>query len=81
MARRGSHLNEIICYYYPEGLYFQIKKEIWENIEKFFIKHFPNKRYLADSLLVSDKKIPYKYLLQALGPLSILENIQKSSFT
>ena len=33
MASRGSHLNEIIFHYYPEGLYFQIKKEIWENIQ------------------------------------------------
>ena len=31
MASRGSHLNEIIFHYYSEGLYFQIKKEIWEN--------------------------------------------------
>ena len=30
---RGSHLNEIICHYWPKGLYFQIKKEIWENIQ------------------------------------------------
>ena len=28
MASRGSHLNEIIFQYEPEGLYFQIKKEI-----------------------------------------------------
>ena len=28
MASRGSHLNEIIFHYYPEGLYFQLKKEI-----------------------------------------------------
>ena len=28
MASRGSHLNEIIFHYYPEGLYFKIKKEI-----------------------------------------------------
>ena len=28
MASRGSHLNEIIFRYQPEGLYFQIKKEI-----------------------------------------------------
>ena len=33
MASRGSHLNEIIFYYELEGLYFQIKKEIWENIQ------------------------------------------------
>ena len=32
MARRGSHLNEIIFHYLPERLYFQIKNEIWENI-------------------------------------------------
>ena len=25
---QGSHLNEIIFHYKPEGLYFQIKKEI-----------------------------------------------------
>ena len=25
MASQGSHLNEIICHYYPEGLYFQMK--------------------------------------------------------
>ena len=29
----ASHLNEIIFHYQPEGLYFQIKKEIWENIQ------------------------------------------------
>ena len=28
-----SHLNEIIFHYYVEGLYFQIKKEISENIQ------------------------------------------------
>ena len=28
MARRGSYLNEIIFHYKPEGLYFEIKKEI-----------------------------------------------------
>ena len=28
MARRGSHLNEIIFHYQQGGLYFQIKKEI-----------------------------------------------------
>ena len=33
MAIRDSHFNEIIFHYYPEGLYFQIKKEIWENIQ------------------------------------------------
>ena len=31
MASRGSHLNEIILHYCR--LYFQIKKEIWENIQ------------------------------------------------
>ena len=33
MANRGSHLNEIVFHYWPDGLYFQIKKEIWENIQ------------------------------------------------
>ena len=33
MASRGSHLNEIIFHYKSEGLYFQIKQEIWENIQ------------------------------------------------
>ena len=33
MASQGSHLNEIIFHYKPEGLYFQIKKEILENIQ------------------------------------------------
>ena len=33
MANRVSHFNEIIFHYLPEGLYFQIKKEIWENIQ------------------------------------------------
>ena len=28
MASLGRHLNEIIFHYEPEGLYFQIKKEI-----------------------------------------------------
>ena len=28
VTSRGSHLNEIIFHYYPQGLYFQIKKEI-----------------------------------------------------
>ena len=32
-ASRGSYLNKIIFYYWREGLYFQIKKEIWENIQ------------------------------------------------
>ena len=30
---RGSHLNEIIFHYEPEGSCFQIKKEISENIQ------------------------------------------------
>ena len=52
MASRGSHLNEIIFHYEPEGLYFQIKKEVSENIEQFFLKHFPKKkRYLADPVV------------------------------
>ena len=33
MASQGNYLNEIIFHYLPEGLYFQIKKEIWENIQ------------------------------------------------
>ena len=33
MAIRGSHLNEIIFHYQPEGLYFQIKIEILENMQ------------------------------------------------
>ena len=33
MASRGRHLNEIICHYYPDVLYFQIRKEILENIQ------------------------------------------------
>ena len=33
MASRGSRLNESIFHYYPDGLYFQIKTEIWENIQ------------------------------------------------
>ena len=28
MVSLGSHLNEIICHYQSEGLYFQVKKEI-----------------------------------------------------
>ena len=28
MASEGSHLNEFIFHYQPEGLYFQINKEI-----------------------------------------------------
>ena len=36
MASRGSHWNEIILLYKPEGLYFQLKKEICENIQLFF---------------------------------------------
>ena len=33
IASRGRHLNEIIFHYYAEGLYFQVKIEIWENIQ------------------------------------------------
>ena len=33
-----------------EGLYIQIKKDICENIQKFFLKHFPKKSYLADPI-------------------------------
>ena len=33
MASRGSHLNDVIFHYYPKGLYFQIKREILENIQ------------------------------------------------
>ena len=29
---------------------FQIKTEIWENIQWFFLKHFPKKKYLADPI-------------------------------
>ena len=36
MAIRGSHLNEIIFHYYPEGLYFQIKKK-FEKIFSSFV--------------------------------------------
>ena len=36
MTSKGSQLNEIIFHYYPEGLYFQMKKEIWENIQVLF---------------------------------------------
>ena len=36
MTSRGSHLNEIIFHYLAEGLYFQRKKEILENIQEFF---------------------------------------------
>ena len=48
MANRGSHLKKLFSII-TEGLYFQIKKEIWENIQYFF-KHFPKKRYLADPI-------------------------------
>ena len=36
MASRGSHLKKIIFHYKKEELYFQIKKEIGENIQYFF---------------------------------------------
>ena len=32
MASRGSNFNAIIFHYLPDGLYFQIKKEICANI-------------------------------------------------
>ena len=35
MASRGSHLNEIIFHYYPEGLYFQIKKKFRKIFSSF----------------------------------------------
>lgn len=36
MACRGRHLNKIIFHYQPKWLYFQLKKEIWENIAQLF---------------------------------------------
>ena len=50
MASRGGYLNEIIFYYSPEGLYFQIKKR---NLRKYsvvlFFKAFSKKKsYLAE---------------------------------
>ena len=33
LAIWGSHSNEIIFHYQPEGLFFQIKIEIWKNIQ------------------------------------------------
>ena len=38
MASRGSHLNEIIFHYYPEGLYFLIKKKLRKYSVVFFYK-------------------------------------------
>ena len=44
MASRGSHLNEIIFHYYPEGWYFQIKKKReFRKHPVVFLKHFPKK--------------------------------------
>lgn len=37
MTSRGSHLNQISFYYYTEGLYFQIKLQFWENIQKLVL--------------------------------------------
>ena len=48
-ASRGSHMDEIIFHYQPEGLYFQIKKEILRKYSVVFFKAFSNKKgYLAD---------------------------------
>ena len=60
MASRGSHLNEIIFYYKTEGLYFQIKKEVWENIQQFFLSIFQKKCYLADLKIEAFWKIKSK---------------------
>ena len=40
-----------IFHYKPEGLYFQIRKEIWENFNSFF-KAFSKKSYLAHPVYV-----------------------------
>ena len=44
MASRGSHFNEIIFLYQPEGLYFQIKKKKFEKIFSSFLKAFCKKK-------------------------------------
>ena len=44
MVSRGSHLNEIIFHYQPEGLYFQIHQS--RNLRKYsvvFFKYLPKK--------------------------------------
>ena len=41
IAKRGCHLNTIIFHYYPEGLYFQIKKRNLKKYSVVFFKHFP----------------------------------------
>ena len=51
MASRGSHLNEIIFHYKPEGLYFKKKKEICENIQQFFFIAFSKKKGYWSELL------------------------------
>ena len=50
MAIRGSHLNEIIFHYQPEGLCFQIKKRNFKKIFSSFFKTFSKKRYLTDPI-------------------------------
>ena len=49
MASQGSHLNEII---FRKNCTFKQKKEISKNIRQIFLKHFPKKRYLADSTYI-----------------------------
>ena len=48
MASRGSHLNEIIIHYKPEGLYFKKKKKNLGKYSVVFFKAFRKKRSLAD---------------------------------
>ena len=59
MTSHGSHLNEIIFYYQPEGLHFQIKKEICENIQWFFLKHFSKKKVFGGPYAQRVKKTIY----------------------
>ena len=51
MASQGSYLNEIIFHSINRRIVLSNKIEIWENIQQFFFKYFPKKRYLTDSVL------------------------------
>ena len=49
--------RNLICHYYVEGLYFQIKQEIWRKYSVVFLSSiFQKKSYLMDPVLENPKK-------------------------